>query len=207
MSFWLNKRVTVTGGAGFLGSFVVRRLKEEGAEVFVARSRDYDLIRRQAAAQLYAAAQPELLIHLAARVGGIGANRENPGRFFFENMALGLNIIEEARRYGKLEKLVIVGTTCSYPKFTPTPFREEELWNGYPEETNVPYGIAKKALVGFEGEIRGPPAARWTTQKATGDEQGTKTLRFLDPDAAARRAAKDDRLVPQWSRSFGQRDD
>ena len=147
MSLWQDKRVTVTGGAGFLGSFVVRRLKEEGADVFVVRSRDYDLIQRQAAARLYAAARPELLIHLAARVGGIGANRENPGRFFFENMALGLNVIEEARRYGKLEKLVIVGTTCSYPKFTPTPFHESDLWNGYPEETNAPYGIAKKALL------------------------------------------------------------
>lgn len=146
-TFLAGKRVAVTGGAGFLGSFVVANLRERKlAEIFVARKRDYDLTQRDRAVQLYADAHPQILIHLAATVGGIGANRQNPGRFFYENMAMGLHILEGARHYAKLEKLVIVGTTCSYPKHTPTPFREEELWNGYPEETNAPYGIAKKAL-------------------------------------------------------------
>jgi len=122
-----EKRIAVTGGAGFLGSCVVRRLKNAGSEVFVVRSRDYDLVQREAAAQLYADAEPDIVIHLTASVGGIGANRNNPGRFFYENMAMGLNVIEEAHRYAKLGKLVIVGTTCSYPKFTPTPFKEEDL--------------------------------------------------------------------------------
>lgn len=144
----LGKRITVTGGNGFLGRFIIARAKEAGAgDIFVPRKRDYDLCVREQAARLYADAQPEIMIHLAATVGGIGANRLNPGRFFYENMAMGLHIIEEARRYNRLEKLVIVGTTCSYPKHTPTPFREEDLWNGYPEETNAPYAIAKKALL------------------------------------------------------------
>lgn len=143
-----GKKVVVTGGSGFLGSFVVERLREkEGAEIYVPRRSCYDLTQRQAAAQLYADLQPEILIHLAATVGGIGANRNNPGRFFYENMAMGLHVIDEARRYGRLAKLVVVGTTCSYPRNTPTPFREEDLWNGYPEETNAPYAIAKKALL------------------------------------------------------------
>jgi GDP-L-fucose synthase len=147
-NFFSDKRVVVTGGAGFLGSFVVDKLRQRGAaDVFVPRKRDYDLILPDAAARLYADARPDLLIHLAATVGGIGANRQNPGRFFFENMVMGLHVINEARRYGRLQKLVIVGTTCSYPKHTPVPFREEQLWNGYPEETNAPYGIAKKALL------------------------------------------------------------
>lgn len=143
-----GKRITITGGSGFLGKFVVPRLRARGAtDVFVPQKRDCDLCRRENVARLYADAEPQILIHLAATVGGIGANRNNPGRFFYENMAMGLHIIEEARRYGRLEKLVLVGTTCSYPKHTPTPFREEHLWNGYPEETNAPYGIAKKALL------------------------------------------------------------
>jgi len=144
----VGKRITVTGGSGFLGNFVVARLRQEGvSEIFVPRKRDYDLCHREEVAGLYADAQPQILIHLAATVGGIGANRNNPGKFFYENMAMGLHIVEEARRYHCLEKLVIVGTTCSYPKHTPTPFREEEFWNGYPEETNAPYAIAKKALL------------------------------------------------------------
>jgi GDP-L-fucose synthase len=143
-----HKKVVLTGGSGFLGKFVLAKLKGEGFEqVFVPRSRDYDLCRREEVERLYADAQPEILIHLAATVGGIGANRNNPGRFFYENMAMGLHVIDEARRYGSLEKLVIVGTTCSYPKHASTPFHEEELWNGYPEETNAPYAIAKKALL------------------------------------------------------------
>lgn len=143
-----KKRITVTGGSGFLGKFVVARLRAQGAtEVFVPRKRSYDLSHREEVARLYADAEPQILIHLAATVGGIGANRNNPGRFFFDNMAMGLHIVEEARRYGRLEKLVLVGTTCSYPKHSPTPFLEEDLWNGYPEDTNAPYGIAKKALL------------------------------------------------------------
>jgi len=146
--FFTGKKVVVTGGAGFLGSFLVEKLREHGAEdVVVPRRRDYDLTRREAAARLYAEAGPDILFHLAATVGGIGANRANPGRFFYENMAMGLHIIDEARRYGRLQKLIVVGTTCSYPKYTPTPFRTADLWNGYPEETNAPYGIAKKALL------------------------------------------------------------
>jgi GDP-L-fucose synthase len=111
----------------------------------VPRKESYNLCFQLEAARLYADAEPQIVIHLAATVGGNGANRNNPGQFFYENMAMGINIVEEARRYGRVEKLIIVGTTCSYPKHTPTPFQEEDLWNGYPEETNAPYGIAKKS--------------------------------------------------------------
>jgi GDP-L-fucose synthase len=143
-----HKKVVLTGGSGFLGRFVLAKLKAEGFEhVFVPRSRDYNLCRREEVERLYADAQPDIVIHLAGTVGGIGANRNNPGRFFYENMAMGLHVIDEARRYSSLEKFVLVGTTCSYPKHAPTPFLEEELWNGYPEETNAPYAIAKKALL------------------------------------------------------------
>lgn len=143
-----GKKIVVTGGSGFLGRRILERLAGHGAtEIFVPRSRDYNLCYREDVERLYADHQPEIMIHLAATVGGIGANRSNPGRFFYENMAMGLNVIEEGRRYGQLEKLVIVGTTCSYPKHVPTPFQEEDLWNGYPEETNAPYAIAKKALL------------------------------------------------------------
>ncbi len=137
----------LTGGSGFLGEQVRERLLAAGAaEVFVPRRADYDLTDAAAVARAYDDARPDTVVHLAAEVGGIGANRDNPGRFFYANMAMGLHLIEEARKRGT-GKLVQVGTVCSYPKHTPVPFREEELWNGFPEETNAPYGIAKKALL------------------------------------------------------------
>jgi GDP-L-fucose synthase len=145
-TFWKGKRVVVTGGAGFLGSFVVERLQGEGASVFVPRSAEYDLVDRAAVRRLLADARPDLVVHLAARVGGIGANRANPGRFLFENAMMGLQIFEEARLAG-VKKLVAAGTICAYPKFAPVPFKEEDLWNGYPEETNAPYGVAKKMML------------------------------------------------------------
>ena len=148
MTFSLEgKRICVTGGGGFLGSRVVAKLRERGhSEVFVVRKRDYDLVRGEAVERLYRERRPEVLIHLAAVVGGIGANRENPGRFFYENLMMGAQLIEGARANG-VEKFVALGTICAYPKFTPVPFHEENLWAGYPEETNAPYGIAKKALL------------------------------------------------------------
>ena len=145
-TFWQGKRVVVTGGAGFLGGFVVERLQAAGASVVVPRSRDYDLVRRDACARLLADARPDMVIHLAARVGGIGANRDNPGRFLLENLMMGAHLIEEAR-LARVPKLVAAGTICAYPKFAPVPFREDDLWNGYPEETNAPYGLAKKMML------------------------------------------------------------
>jgi GDP-L-fucose synthase len=137
----------VTGGAGFLGRAVVHRLsKAQATEVFVPRSADYDLRTQAGIRRALGDGRPDLIIHLAAVVGGIGANRENPGRFFYENAIMGIQLIEEARLAG-VAKLVIVGTVCSYPKFTPVPFHEDDLWSGYPEETNAPYGLAKKMLL------------------------------------------------------------
>src|SRR6266481_1478962 len=143
MSFWKNRRVVVSGGSGFLGSFVVKNLRAAGCrEITVPRSREYDLREKSEALRLFEDARPDIFIHLAAVVGGIGANRAHPGRFFFDNAMMGIQTIEQARRSG-IEKYVCVGTVCSYPKFTPVPFREDSIWNGYPEETNAPYGVAK----------------------------------------------------------------
>jgi GDP-L-fucose synthase len=142
-----GKRLLVTGGAGFLGAPLCRLLEERGAsEIVVPRKAEFDLTEADAVHRLLESARPDVVIHLAAEVGGIGANRENPGRFFYANMAMGLHLVEQARRRG-VEKFVQVGTVCSYPKFTPVPFSEASLWDGYPEETNAPYGIAKKALL------------------------------------------------------------
>ena len=139
--------MTVTGGNGFLGSFVVEKLRAAGCiDIFVPRSREYDLREKSQAEKLFRDAKPDIFIHLAAVVGGIGANRSNPGKFFYDNATMGINSIEAARLAG-IEKFVCAGTICSYPKFTPVPFREDDLWNGYPEETNAPYGLAKKMLL------------------------------------------------------------
>jgi GDP-L-fucose synthase len=139
-------RILVTGGGGFLGSHLVDRLRNDGSDPFVARHADYDLTRWDEAEKLFADAQPELVFHLAAEVGGIGANRANPGRYWYANLIMGATMLELARQKD-VSKLVIAGTVCAYPKNTPVPFREDELWNGYPEETNAPYGVAKKSLL------------------------------------------------------------
>ncbi|HEV2915749.1 MAG TPA: GDP-L-fucose synthase [Pyrinomonadaceae bacterium] len=140
------KKVTVTGGAGFLGRHLVQRLKDRGADVVVPRSRDYNLVREADVARLLDDARPEMVIHLAAVVGGIGHNQKNPGRFFYENLMMGTQLIEQSRVRG-IRKFVALGTVCAYPKFTPVPFSEDDIWNGYPEETNAPYGLAKKMML------------------------------------------------------------
>jgi GDP-L-fucose synthase len=138
--------VVVTGGGGFLGGHVVERLRADGIEPFVARRSDYDLTQAGDVARLFEDARPELVIHLAAEVGGIGANRANPGRYWYANLMMGAHVLEQSRASG-VGKLLVLGTICAYPKLAPVPFREDDLWNGYPEETNAPYGIAKKALL------------------------------------------------------------
>ena len=147
MGFWSDKRVLVTGGAGFLGSFVVEKLKDRNCNnIFIPRSKDYNLVEMEAVKRVYKDAEPDIVIHLAASVGGIGANMENPGKYFYDNIMMGVQLMEQGRLLG-IEKLVALATICSYPKFTPVPFKEEDLWNGYPEETNAPYGLAKKMLL------------------------------------------------------------
>jgi GDP-L-fucose synthase len=147
MNFWEDKRVIVTCGAGFLGSYVVEKLKERGCNnIFVPLVEDYDLTKEKNIIRLYQDYPCDIVIHLAAVVGGIGANRENPGKFFYDNLVMGAMLMEYARQF-KVDKFVAIGTICAYPKFTPVPFKEEDLWNGYPEETNAPYGLAKKMML------------------------------------------------------------
>lgn len=147
MSQFPYQRVVVTGGAGFLGSFVTSKLRERGVEhVFIPRRRDYDLVQIGDVRRLYDETRPDLVIHMAAVVGGIGANRANPGRYFYDNLMMGVQLLDEARQRS-IPKFAGLGTICAYPKFTPVPFREEDLWNGYPEETNAPYGLAKKMML------------------------------------------------------------
>ena len=145
--FWSERRVFVTGGLGFLGSYVVETLNRRGArDVLVPAEADYDLRRLDAVERMYSDMKPNVVIHLAAVVGGIGANRERPGEFFYDNLMMGVQLMEVGRLQ-KIEKFVGIGTVCAYPKFTPVPFKEDDLWNGYPEETNAPYGLAKKMLL------------------------------------------------------------
>jgi GDP-L-fucose synthase len=140
------KKVVVTGGAGFLGRFLVQRLRGAGADIFVPRSKDYDLVKNEDVIRLLEDARPEMVIHLAAVVGGIGHNQKNPGRFFYDNLMMGVQLIEQSRLHG-VKKFVATGTVCAYPRITPVPFKEDDIWNGYPEETNAPYGLAKKMML------------------------------------------------------------
>jgi GDP-L-fucose synthase len=147
MNFWENKTVLVTGGSGFLGSFVVDKLRARGPkDIIVPRSRDCDLRTLEAIRKVLTEVNPDIIIHLAARVGGIGANRAHPAEFFYDNLMMGVQLLHEAWQFG-VEKFLAIGTVCAYPKYTPVPFREEDLWDGYPEETNAPYGLAKKMLL------------------------------------------------------------
>jgi len=145
--FWADKRMTVTGGTGFLGSYVIGKLKEKGCKnIFIPAIENYNLVEMENIKRMFNDSKPDIVIHLAALVGGIGANRENPGKFFYDNLMMGVQLMEQARQFG-VKKFVALGTICCYPKFTPVPFKEENLWNGYPEETNAPYGLAKKMLL------------------------------------------------------------
>ena len=147
MDFWKDKRVLVTGGSGFLGSFEVEKLREKGCkDIFVPHSEEYDLRQLDVIQRLLKDTKPDMIIHLAARVGGIGANRAHPAEFFYDNLMMGVQLMHESWRAG-INKFVAIGTVCAYPKFTPVPFKEDDLWNGYPEETNAPYGLAKKMLL------------------------------------------------------------
>ena len=207
--------VTVTGGGGFLGSHLVERLRRDGIDPFVARRRDYDLTVPGDVARLFAGRRPEVVIHLAAEVGGIGANRDNPGRFFYDEPDDGRQLIEQSAPGRGRRKFVALGTICSYPKFTPVPFREDDLWNGYPEETNAPYGLAKKMLLvqaqayreqyGFNVDLPAPGQpvrARATTstsrrshvipaliRKCVEAERGAATARSSSGATARRRAS------------------
>src|SRR5688572_27037694 len=146
-NWWASRRVVVTGGRGFLGSYVVEKLRAHGAEhVLIPTHHDYDLRQLDAVQRMYRDMRPDVVIHLAAVVGGIGANRERPGEFFYDNLLMGAQLIDVARKVG-VEKFVAIGTVCAYPKFTPVPFKEDDLWKGYPEETNAPYGVAKKMML------------------------------------------------------------
>ena len=145
--FWKDRRVCVTGGAGFLGSYVVENLRQKDAKgIFIPKIEDFDLVQNESVQRLLAEANPDIIIHLAANVGGIGANRARPAEFFYDNLMMGAQLIHESWKSG-VEKIVTIGTVCAYPKFTPVPFREETLWDGYPEETNAPYGLAKKMML------------------------------------------------------------
>lgn len=147
MNFFEDKRVAVTGGAGFLGGFITERLRNRGCKnILIPKIEDYDLVKIKDINQMYEDMKPDIVIHLAAVVGGIGANRAHPGEFFYKNLMMGVQLIEQAR-LRNIEKFVAIGTVCAYPKFTPVPFKEEDIWNGYPEETNAPYGLAKKMLL------------------------------------------------------------
>src|SRR3989338_2882185 len=147
MSFWEDKKVVVTGGAGFLGKSVVELLSRKGCtNIFIPRSKTYDLRKAGAIKRMLETANPDFIIHLAAVVGGIGANKDNPGKFFYDNLMMGVELMDQARHF-EVSKFVAIGTICAYPKFTPVPFTEDDLWDGYPEETNAPYGLAKKMLL------------------------------------------------------------
>lgn len=147
MRFWQDKKVLVTGGAGFLGSHVTEKLKKTGCErIFIPTKDKYDLVEKEAIKRVYEDAKPNIVIHLAGVVGGIGANRKHPGKFFYENLIMGIQLMEEARKFG-IDKFAALGTICAYPKFASVPFKEKNLWDGYPEETNAPYGLAKKMLL------------------------------------------------------------